>query len=258
MNRPRITLAFAFLLAGCGYDGPLPSPEKAAHTSPSPAPAGETAAKAGTPAGETSAKTAAPVNAAAAKVAEPAGQADKIVPSALAPATSALAAARHAFTTKIVRRESSGKPVPQPPAGVLQLVQYDSPAGKLKAYVTPAPGTANGARQSCGSAAATATASTKGAGPRGRPATSNRPAPVRKAGIVVMFPSLRGGNDNPGCKEALYGELDDVLAAADWLAAQDFVDPQRIYLGGHSTGGTLALLVAEYSNRFRACFPSGP
>src|SRR5262249_35519687 len=32
----------------------------------------------------------------------------------------------------------------------------------------------------------------------------------------------------------------------------------RIYLGGHSTGGTLVLLVAECSDRFRAVFSFGP
>jgi dipeptidyl aminopeptidase/acylaminoacyl peptidase len=51
--------------------------------------------------------------------------------------------------------------------------------------------------------------------------------------------------------------VDDVLAAADYLAGQDFVDPQRIYLGGHSTG-VLALLAAECSPRFRAVFSLGP
>jgi dienelactone hydrolase len=78
------------------------------------------------------------------------------------------------------------------------------------------------------------------------------------AGIVLMFPSLRGGNDNPGKKEYFLGEIDDVLAATDYLAAQPYVDKNRIYLGGHSTGGTLALLVAESSNRYRAVFSFGP
>lgn len=31
-----------------------------------------------------------------------------------------------------------------------------------------------------------------------------------------------------------------------------------MYLGGHSTGGTLALLVAESTDRFRAVFSFGP
>ena len=74
----------------------------------------------------------------------------------------------------------------------------------------------------------------------------------------MMFPSLRGGNDNPGTKEGFLGEVDDVLAAAKYLEKQPHVDPRRIFLGGHSTGGTLALLVAEYSNRFRGVFSFGP
>src|SRR5581483_10028250 len=53
-------------------------------------------------------------------------------------------------------------------------------------------------------------------------------------------------------------EVDDVLAAADFLAKQPSVDPGRVYLGGHSTGGTLALLTAESSDRFRAVFSFGP
>jgi pimeloyl-ACP methyl ester carboxylesterase len=74
----------------------------------------------------------------------------------------------------------------------------------------------------------------------------------------MMYPSLRGGNDNPGVLECLYGEVEDVVAAAAFLQTQPGVDPQRIYLGGHSTGGTLALLVAEHTNRFRAVFALGP
>jgi acetyl esterase/lipase len=74
----------------------------------------------------------------------------------------------------------------------------------------------------------------------------------------MMFPSLRGGNDNPGVKEGFLGEVDDVLAAADFLGKQTYVDPARIYLGGHSTGGTLVLLTAECSDRFRAVFSFGP
>lgn len=74
----------------------------------------------------------------------------------------------------------------------------------------------------------------------------------------MMFPSLRGGNENPGEVESFFGEVDDVIAAAEFLAEQPYVDPERIYLGGHSTGGTLALLVAESTDRFRAVFAFGP
>ena len=74
----------------------------------------------------------------------------------------------------------------------------------------------------------------------------------------MMFPSYRGGNNNPGRKEGLYGEVDDVLAAREYLAKLPYVDPNRIYLGGHSTGGTLALLAAESTDAFRAVFSFGP
>jgi dipeptidyl aminopeptidase/acylaminoacyl peptidase len=80
----------------------------------------------------------------------------------------------------------------------------------------------------------------------------------REAGIVMMFPSLRGGNNNPGVKEGFLGEVDDVIAATDFLAKQEFVDPDRIYLGGHSTGGTLVMLVSACSDRYRAVFSFGP
>jgi acetyl esterase/lipase len=75
----------------------------------------------------------------------------------------------------------------------------------------------------------------------------------------MMYPSLRGGNNNPGYIETFFGEIDDVLAAAKYLASLEYVDASRIYLGGHSTGGTLALLVAAASEKqFRAVFALGP
>lgn len=74
----------------------------------------------------------------------------------------------------------------------------------------------------------------------------------------MMFPTLRGGNMSKGPKEGFFGELDDLVAAANHLGALDYVDPTRIYLGGHSTGGTMALLAAEYSGQFRATFSFGP
>ena len=43
----------------------------------------------------------------------------------------------------------------------------------------------------------------------------------------MLFPSLRGGNQNPGVKEGFFGEVDDLLAAANFLAKQGFVDPNR-------------------------------
>jgi acetyl esterase/lipase len=166
--------------------------------------------------------------------------------------------ARRGFTTKLVRREVGHTPVRRPPDGVAEIVRYDSPAGPLAAYLTADP--RDGRKHP-------AIVWITGGDCNTIDISSFQPAPAdddqtagafRRAGIVTLYPSLRGGNDSPAPKEGFFGEVDDVLAAADFLARQSFVDPQRIYLGGHSTGGTLALLVAESSGRFRAVFASGP
>jgi dipeptidyl aminopeptidase/acylaminoacyl peptidase len=79
-----------------------------------------------------------------------------------------------------------------------------------------------------------------------------------KQQIVVMFPSLRGGNNNLGSQESMFGEVDDIIAARNYLASLPQVDPARIYLAGHSTGGTLVLLTSECTGKFRAVFSFGP
>ena len=78
-----------------------------------------------------------------------------------------------------------------------------------------------------------------------------------RAGVLTMYPSFRGGNGNPGNYETLFGEVDDIAAAYDYAASLPYVDPDRIYLGGHSTGGTRALLAAEYTDKFRSVFCFG-
>lgn len=165
---------------------------------------------------------------------------------------------RRGFQTKLVRREKENQAVAAPPAGLFRTVSYDSPIGKMAAYVGVDPrdgkkhpaivwifgGFGNSIDNSAWQSA---------------PASNDQSASAfRQAGIVMMYPSLRGGNKNPGWKEGFYGEVDDVLAAAKFLATQPHVDPKRIYLGGHSTGGTLALLCAEMPNPFRATFAFGP
>jgi dipeptidyl aminopeptidase/acylaminoacyl peptidase len=63
---------------------------------------------------------------------------------------------------------------------------------------------------------------------------------------------LRGENGLPGNYSMFFDELDDVLAAADKLGSLPYVRTDRVYVAGHSVGGTLALLAAMLSNRFRA------
>ncbi|MCB1050306.1 MAG: prolyl oligopeptidase family serine peptidase [Acidobacteria bacterium] len=79
-----------------------------------------------------------------------------------------------------------------------------------------------------------------------------------KRGFITMYPALRGGSGNPGVQEQFLGEVDDVIAAGKYLAERPDVDPARIYLGGHSTGGTLVLLVAASTKMFRAVVAFGP
>ena len=54
-----------------------------------------------------------------------------------------------------------------------------------------------------------------------------------------------------------YGEIEDLEEARKYVASLPYVDPNRIYLIGHSTGGTKALLLSEYSKGFRAVFAIG-
>jgi dipeptidyl aminopeptidase/acylaminoacyl peptidase len=169
-----------------------------------------------------------------------------------------LTEARKGFTTKLPPRPSAREPVPAPPPALFRKVRYDAPAGKLAAYLTPDPKDGKKHPAIIWITGGDCNSIDEGCWTEGRPENDQSASAFRKSGIVMMFPSLRGGNDNPGVKEGFLGEVDDVLAAADYLTRQDFVDPSRIYLGGHSTGGTLVLLVAECSDRFRAVFSFGP
>lgn len=77
-------------------------------------------------------------------------------------------------------------------------------------------------------------------------------APLREAGYVVMTPLLRGENGQPGTFSFFYDEVEDVLAAGAALARLPGVDASRVYVSGHSIGGTMALLAAQTSRTFRA------
>lgn len=165
--------------------------------------------------------------------------------------------ARRNFVTKIV---SQGEPFgpPDAPNGYdFQLVTYPSPVGPLAAYVTPDPG--DGQRHPAiiwiTGGDSNSIGDVWSPQDRGNDQTANA---FRTLGIAMMFPSLRGGNNNPGAREGFYGEVDDILAATEYLASLPYIDGSQIYLGGHSTGGTLVMLVGECSDRYRAIFALGP
>ena len=66
--------------------------------------------------------------------------------------------------------------------------------------------------------------------------------PFLGSGFAVLTPTFRGENGNPGYFEMFLGEVDDVLASVKWARTQPEIDPSRIYVFGHSTGGALAAL----------------
>lgn len=171
--------------------------------------------------------------------------------------THALTLSREGFTTTLRASQFESEPVPEPPQKLFRLVRYESPVGSLAAYLTPDP--QDGKKHPAIVWITGGDCNSIGEVWDEAPEENDQTASAyRKAGIIMMFPSLRGGNDNPGIREGFLGEVEDVLAAAEYLGQQPFVDSQRIYLGGHSTGGTLVLLVAECSSRFRAVFSFGP
>ena len=174
-----------------------------------------------------------------------------------APTVSALAEARKTFKTVLTRKTHSSDEPPVPPAEEFSLISYPAPLGDNAAYLTPDPKDGKkhpaiiwihgGDYNSIGDVWTPQAA-----------ANDQTASAFRKAGMVMMFPSLRSGNKNPGLYEGFYGEVDDVIAAAEYLKKQPWVDGDRLYLGGHSTGGTLVLLVAECTDQFRAVFSFGP
>jgi acetyl esterase/lipase len=173
------------------------------------------------------------------------------------PAAPNLDDARKGFATAI-STPASGLPVPAPPAALFVRSDYKGFEGRtLVAFVTPDP--RDGEKHPAmiwltGGDSNSLDDFWK----EGAPANDQSASAFRKAGMIVMFPTLRGGNADAGRKEHFLGEVDDVHAAHTHLSRLPYVDPARIYLGGHSTGGTLALLVAETSGRFAAVFAFGP
>jgi dipeptidyl aminopeptidase/acylaminoacyl peptidase len=153
------------------------------------------------------------------------------------------AQARGRFRSKLLRQGPAPQPWSpvQPPAGVAE-VEYPSGDLRLRAWVNRPAGV---------SRKHPAVLFLHGgfAFDRDDWAVSQ---PFREAGFVVLTPLLRGENGQPGSFTLFYDELDDVLAAAEFLSQQPYVDANRLYVAGSSAGGTLALLAAEASHRFRA------
>lgn len=76
--------------------------------------------------------------------------------------------------------------------------------------------------------------------------------PFREAGFVVMSPILRAENGQAGNFSMYYDEVTDVVAAAEYLRHASYVDSKRIFVAGHSVGGTMTMLAALTYKHFRA------
>jgi dienelactone hydrolase len=176
--------------------------------------------------------------------------------AASAPATFTLPKLRAQLKTQIFA-ETQRLPAREPPKGGLERVFYDAPLGKNVAYVSAVRG--GGKRPAIVWIAGGMDWGIESSTWEAQPPSNDQSAYVfHERGIVLLRPSLRGSNENPGRNECFLGEVDDVLAAAAFLAQRSDVDPRRIYIGGHSTGGTMTLLVVASTDRFRAAFAFGP
>jgi len=153
------------------------------------------------------------------------------------------AVARSQFRTKLLRKVAAPQPssAVKPPAGVTE-VEFPSGDLRLKAWLSKTSG-ADGKRP--------AVLFLHGGFAFDRE-DWDLSQPFRDAGFIVMTPILRGENGQPGSFTLWYDEVDDVLAAAEFLSKQANVDPARLFLAGSSAGGTLTLLSAMASKRFRA------
>lgn len=167
------------------------------------------------------------------------------------------AEAHDAFETKLVKLDSDKDEIPTPPEGLFDLIKYPSEVGDLAAYISSNPG--DGQKHPLIIWVVGGWGNGIDGFPWSYPYWDNdqTASAFWRAGVLTMYPSFRGGSGNPGNYETLFGEVDDIAAACEYAKTLPYVDPDRIYLGGHSTGGTRALLAAEYTDQFRAVFCFG-
>ena len=168
------------------------------------------------------------------------------------------------FKTKIVDGQKTefvpdGKPGIPPKNSKFSLVNYPSKLGEMPMYITakenngekyPAIIYLNGGFGGIGDSEFSWDEESPKNNYQGEDA-------FKRDDFVLAIPSVRGENANSGKYEMFYGEIEDLEEARKYVASLPYVDPNRIYLVGHSTGGTKAVLLSEYSKGFRAVFAMG-
>jgi dipeptidyl aminopeptidase/acylaminoacyl peptidase len=171
---------------------------------------------------------------------QPAAQGNKKVPAA--GSGNDLAAARKDFVTRLKTRG----PAPQvyqnrkPPEGVKEVF-YTSGNLSLKGWLS----------ESSGEKKRPAVVYLHGGWAFGDGDWEDSEAFV-KAGFIVFMPMLRAENGNPGIYESFLGEVDDAIAAGQYLAKLPNVDTNNIFVTGHSVGAVLSSLVSMLPSPYKA------
>lgn len=75
---------------------------------------------------------------------------------------------------------------------------------------------------------------------------------IRDRGYLVFNPDFRGSGESQGSHEGAKGEVDDVIAAIDYLESRGLVLDGRIGMYGQSHGAAVSVLAAERDGRIRA------
>ncbi|MEW6554109.1 MAG: alpha/beta fold hydrolase [Actinomycetota bacterium] len=75
---------------------------------------------------------------------------------------------------------------------------------------------------------------------------------IRDQGYLVFNPDFRGSGMSEGSHEGAKGEVDDVIAAIDYLESEGLIADGRIGLYGQSHGAAVSVLAAERDPRIKA------
>jgi len=171
---------------------------------------------------------------------EPNGQ---VMPGQPTAAADDLAAARKRFVTKLRVRGPAPQPYQndKPPAGVKE-VEFASGDLKLKGWLSADAG--EGKKRP-------AVIYLHGGWAFGSGDWEDAES-FAKAGFVLFMPMLRGENGNPGTYESFLGEVDDAIAAGNFVASLPGVDGSNVFVAGHSVGGVLTCLVSMLPSPYKA------
>jgi hypothetical protein len=110
-----------------------------------------------------------------------------------------------------------------PPGHLLEKIEYPSIDGNLVAYITPAP-----QDQKKHPILIWARSGHGGIGEWLWEKGFVIENAIQK-GLLVMTPSWRQDNANPGTYSLFFGEIDDTLAAIEYVKSLPYVDSSRIY-----------------------------